>query len=382
MKTKFIPYGHQWIDDDDIKAVSESLKSDFITQGKKIDDFEKLISDYCHAKYAVAFSSGTSALHGAVHIAGITKGDEVITTPLTFIATGNSVLYNGGIVKFADIQTDTHNISPDEIKKQITQKTKAIIPVDFAGHPCELDEIKEIAIDNNLIVIEDACHALGAEYKNKKMGGLSDMTVFSFHPIKTITTGEGGMVLTNNDEYYHKLKSFRNHGLEKGKMCGLGYNYRITDFQCALGISQFKKLDKFLKRRKEIVSMYNDSFCNLENILIPCERPYVKSAHHLYVIQLLNINRRKVFDALRKENIGVQIHYIPIYHHPYYLKEFEPGMLGYQKNLCPNAELYYEHCLTLPLFPKMSDDDIEYIIEKVYHKVNYVNDIKRNRGLA
>ena len=362
---KTIPYGHQWIDEKDIKEVIKVLKSDWITQGPKIKEFEEALCKYTGAKYAVAVSSGTAALHIACLAAGIKEGDEVITTPITFVATANCILYCGGRPVFADIQEDTVNIDPDEIKKKITKMTKAIIPVHFAGHPCDLEEIYEIAKENNLIVIEDACHALGAEYKGSKIGSCkySDMTVFSFHPVKSITTGEGGAVLTNNKDLYEKLLLLRSHGITKDKrkfinkkeggwyyeMHELGFNYRITDFQCALGISQLKKLDKFIKRRREIVDIYNKELSEIDEIILPVERPYVKSSWHIYYIRLKNPQKRRfVFEKLQEKGIGVQVHYIPVYRQPYYQTNF-----GYKKGDYPKAEDYYHRSLTVPLYPKI-----------------------------
>lgn len=383
VRTNFLPYAQHWIDNKDIKAVSDVLKSDWLTQGPKIDEFEKIIAKYCKAKYAIAFSSGTAALHAASYAAGISKGDEAITTPITFASDGNCILFRGGKVKFADIKKDTYNIDPVKIKKQISSKTKAIIPVDYTGQPCDLDEIKKIAEKHNLTIIEDACHALGAEYKNKKIGGLSDLTVFSFHPAKHITTGEGGMVLTNNKEYFEKLTIFRTHGITKDpkklmkneggwyyEMQDLGYNYRITDFQCALGISQFKKLNKFVKRRREIVTRYNKAFNDLEEVTTPYEKKNVKSSYHLYMIKLnlehLTANRKTIFDALRAENIGVHVHYIPLHLQPYYKKQF-----GYKNKDYPIAENFYNRNLTLPIFPKMSNDDLDDVIEAVIKVIKH-----------
>jgi UDP-4-amino-4,6-dideoxy-N-acetyl-beta-L-altrosamine transaminase len=383
VRKEFLPYGHQWIDDDDIKAVSDVLKTDWITQGPKIAEFEKLIADYCNAKYAVAFSSGTAALHAAAFAAGISNGDEVITTPITFVADGNCVLFRRGKVKFADVKNNTYNIDPKKVRKQITSETKAIIPVDYTGQPYDIDEINDIAEEHNLIVIEDAAHAIGAEYKGKKAGGLTDLTIFSFHPVKNITTGEGGMVLTNDSDYYEKLKVFRTHGIIKDpekmqkneggwyyEMHHLGYNYRLTDFQCALGISQFKKLEKFIKIRRNIAARYNEAFSELKEIITPYEKRDVKSTYHLYMIQLnlemLKAGRKKIFDALRAENIGVHIHYIPVHLQPYYRKKF-----GYKKGDFPIAEEYYERAMTLPLFPKMNDKDVKDVINAVKKVIGY-----------
>lgn len=382
VRDKYLPYGCQWIDDEDIKEVVKVFEGDWITQGPRIKQFEKAIADFVGAKYAVAVSSGTAALHSACFAAGIEKGDEVITTPITFAASSNCILYLEGRPVFADIKEDTYNIDSQEIKKKITNKTKAIIPVDFAGHPADLDRICSIAKNYNLTVIEDASHALGAEYKDKKVGSVSDLTVFSFHPVKHITTGEGGIVVTDNEGFYEKLLLFRTHGIIKNRlklakdegpwyyeMQELGYNYRITDFQCALGISQLKKIDRFIKRRREIAQRYNEAFRSVKEIIIPYEKPGVKSAWHIYVIRLeldkLKTTRKEIFEALRAENIGVHVHYIPVYYHPYYQK------LGYQKGLCPKSEEYYERCITIPLFAKMLDEEIGEVITGVEKVISY-----------
>ena len=372
-KQSFIPYGHQWIDEDDIASVIAVFRSDWITQGRKVDEFEKKVAEYCEAKYAVAVSSGTAALHAACAVAGISKGDEAITTPITFPATANAVIFCQGKPVFADIMGETLTISPDEIRKKLSPKTKAILPVDFAGHPAELDEIRAIAEENGLVVIEDAAHAFGAKYKGHRIGSLSDMTIISFHPVKHITTGEGGMVLTNSQEYYEKLKIFRHHGITKGhskseawhyEIHNLGHNFRITDFQCALGISQMNKLDRFIQRRREIATKYNKAFAEMDGLITPVERNDVQAVYHLYVIQLrtekLKVGRGEFFNALRAGNIGVNVHYLPVHLHPYYQREF-----GYKKGDYPKAESYYDRALTLPIFPKMTDDNVEYIIDAV-----------------
>ncbi len=281
IRNTLLPYGHQSIDDADIASVVEVLKGDWITQGARVDEFERKVAEYCGARYAVAVSSGTAALHAACAVAGIAEGDEAITTPITFAATANAVVYCGGKPVFADIREDTLNIDPDEIRKRLSPRTKAILPVDFAGHPADLDEIKAIAEEKGLIIIEDACHALGAEYKGVKIGSLADMTVFSFHPVKHITTGEGGMILTDNHEFYEKLRIYRHHGIvrtnpDKGswyyEIDNPGHNFRITDFQCALGISQLQKLDGFIERRREIAARYNRAFTGMEEVITPVEK--------------------------------------------------------------------------------------------------------------
>lgn len=379
VRSNLLPYGHQWIDDEDIASVVRVLKTDWITQGPKVDEFERTVAEYCGAKYAVAVSSGTAALHAACSVAGISRGDEAITTPITFAATANSVIYCGGKPVFADIREDTLNIDVEEVQKKLSPRTKAILPVDFAGHPADLDEIRAIAKKRKIVVIEDACHALGAEYKGKRIGSLSDMTILSFHPVKHITTGEGGMVLTNNKGFYERLRVFRHHGITKNnqdkgpwhyEIHNPGYNFRITDFQCALGISQMKKLDSFVKRRREIAARYNQAFAGMKELVTPIEGENVKAAYHIYVIQLrtelLKVGRKELFEALRAEGIGVNVHYMPLHLHPYYQKEF-----GYKKGDYPNAERYYERAITLPIFPKMSDEDIDSVIQAVHKVIHY-----------
>ena len=376
VRNEFLPYGHQWIDDDDIASVVQVLKSDWITQGTKVDEFERNVAEYCGAKYAVAVSNGTAALHAACAVAGISQGDEAITTPITFAATANAVVYCGGKPVFADIREDTLNISTDEIRRRISPRTKAILPVDFAGHPADLDEVKAIAEQEGLIVIEDASHALGAEYKGRKIGSLANMTVLSFHPVKHITTGEGGMILTDSEEYYDKLRAFRHHGIVKDNLGkgpwhyeihNPGHNLRITDFQCALGISQLKKLNRFVEIRRQIAYKYNEEFAGMKEFVTPIESKDVKAAYHIYVIQLrselLKVGRKEVFEALRAENIGVNVHYMPIHLHPFYRNKF-----GYKPGDYPRAETYYDRAITLPIFPKMSDGDFNCVVEAL-HKV-------------
>lgn len=364
---KKIPYGHQWIDKKDIANVVKILKSDWLTQGPEIEKFEKAVARFCGAKYACAVSSGTAGLYIAYKAAGIKDGDEVITTPLTFAATSNMMALLGAKPVFVDIDPETLNINSEDIKTKINGKTKAIVPVDFAGHPCDYDKILKIAKENNLLVIEDACHALGAEYKGRKIGSISDLTVLSFHPVKHITTGEGGMVLTNNEELYKRLKLFRNHGIVKKPENGAWYyeieepsfNFRITDFQSALGNSQLKKLNQFIQKRRNIVKIYQKELRNVKSIKLPVEKDSVKHAWHLYPIQVSG-NRREIFDALQKNGIGCQVHYIPLHLHPFYKSKF-----GYKKGDFPKAENYYEKAITLPLFPAMTLSQISKVVKEV-----------------
>lgn len=383
---KYLPYGRQCVDDNDIDAVKKVLKGDWLTTGPKIEEFEEAVAGYCGAKYGVAVANGTAALHAACSAAGIKKGDEVITTPLTFAASANCVLYQEGIPVFADIDPSTYNISPAEIEKKITDRTKAIIPVDYTGQPVVMDKINDIADKYELIVIEDGCHAIGASYDGEKVGSLSEMTVFSFHPVKHITSGEGGMVVTDNEQLYDKLMQFRTHGITKDEtnfvnnshgpwyyeQQFLGYNYRMTDIQAALGLSQLKKLDKFIDRRQEIVCQYNEVFREFEEVITPYQHEKANSSWHLYVLQLdldkLSVGRKEVFKYLQKHNLGVNVHYIPVYYHPYYQKR------GYKKGICPVAEKIYERIITLPLFPAMKDKDVERVIKTVR---KYLKDLKK-----
>ncbi|WP_407393600.1 UDP-4-amino-4,6-dideoxy-N-acetyl-beta-L-altrosamine transaminase [Methanobrevibacter sp.] len=367
--SKFLPYGKQTIDDEDIEEVVKTLRSDFITQGPKIEEFEKDIAKYCGAKYAVAFNSGTSALHGAYFALGLEKGDEMITAPNTFVATANAGLYLGANVKFADIEKETGNI--DVSKIETSENTKLITPVHYSGNPVDLKEISAI---ENVKIIEDGAHALGAKYNGKKIGCLtySEMAMFSFHPVKHITTGEGGIIVTNNEEYFERLQLFRSHGITKSNLINeshgdwyyemqyLGFNYRITDIQCALGVSQLKKLDSFVKARRKIANTYNELFEGNPYFDVTIEKENRESAYHLYPILLkdnLVKNKKEIFAKLRANGLGVQVHYIPVYKQPYYQK------LGFKNDLCPVCEEFYAKEMSIPMYPTLTDEDIEFVNE-------------------
>jgi perosamine synthetase len=382
VRNSVIAYGKQSIDDEDVNKVIEVLKGDYLTTGPYVKEFEEKVAKYVGAEYAVAVSNGTAALHMACYAAGISEGDEVIVSPMTFAASANCVLYCGGKPVFVDIDPITYNLDPSVIEKYITDKTKAIIPVDFTGQSVDIDAIRKIADKHGLIIIEDGAHSLGSEYKGNKVGTIADMTEFSFHPVKPVTTGEGGLVVTNDEELYNKMILFRTHGITRDErmmenndgpwyyeQIDLGYNYRITDFQCALGSSQMKKLDSFIARRREIVAMYNKGFKDIEQVITPYEAEFSNSGWHIYVIRLdlekLNCARKEVFEALRAENIGVNVHYLPVYLHPYYQK------LGYEKGLCPNAEELYDNMITIPIHPSMNDNDVEDVIEAVKKVITY-----------
>lgn len=367
-----IPYSRQHIDEEDIQAVVEVLKSDWLTQGPKVAAFEKALAEYSGARFAVAVPNGTAALYLAYKAAGLEEGDEIITSPNTFVATGNMALVCGAKPVFCDIRTDTYNIDETKIESLITPKTKAIVPVHFAGHPCEMEEISRIAKKHNLPVIEDACHAIGAEYSGRKIGGLSDLTVFSFHPVKPITTGEGGAILTNNEDYYKKMLVLRTHGITKdpqkteaiGKwyyeMVDLGFNNRITDIQCALGLSQLKKLDKFQEKREAVANYYFDKLSGNENLTLPTKLAHIKHSWHLFPIRLKDSGKRRaLFDHLQTNGIGVQVHYIPVHFQPYYQK------LGYQTGAYPNAEAYYHSAISLPIYPDLTRKDQDFVIQKL-----------------
>ena len=379
-----IYYGRQWIDEDDIKAVEEVLRSDYLTCGPMVTQLERNLEEYTGAKHAVAVSNGTAALHCACMAAGIGVGDEVITTPITFAASANCALYCGAKPVFADIDKETYNIDPDSIEKCITDKTKAIVAVDFTGQAVDYERIRKICDKYNLVFIEDAAHSLATEYDGKRVGSLADMTTFSFHPVKTVTGGEGGAILTNNDEYYTKLVLAHAHGIthedelmeeapHEGpwyyEQISLGYNYRITDIQAALIVSQMKKLDSFASRRKAIVARYNEAFNELDGIIVQKEIEKSDTCRHLYIIRLdfdkLSCTRREFFDAMSAENVQCQIHYVPVYWFPYYKH------LGYERGLCPVAEEIHKGIISIPLYPKMSDEDVQDVINAVKKVANY-----------
>jgi len=425
-----IPYGRQCIDEDDIQAVVEVLRSDWLTTGPKVAQFEEAVAQFVGAKYAVAVSSGTAALHAAMYAIGIGPGDEVILPPMTFVATANSVVFQGGTPVFADVDPDTLLIDPDEVEGKITPQTKAIIAVDYAGQPCDYDALRDIADKHGLILIADACHALGAEYKGKRVGALTDFTVFSFHPVKHITTGEGGMITTDKPDLADRMRLFRNHGITRNpdkftvhrspfttpqrttdngqrttslcyyEMLDLGYNYRITDIQCALGISQLQKLPRFLERRRTIAALYDKALSDIPGIeplglradVLPAKQAALTSvlssisssscsmlhapcsmpsyhAYHLYVVKIdfkrLGIDRTMLFTSLREKGIAINVHYIPVYLHPFYRNKFNTG-----PGLCKAAEAAYEQIISLPMFPGMTNEDVEEVITSVIESVN------------
>lgn len=378
-----IYYGHQYIDEADIQAVVDVLRSDYLTCGPKIAELEKKLCDITGAKYAVVCSNGTAGLHMAALAAGIGAGDEVITTPITFAASANCALYCGARPVFADINPETYNIDPASVEKCITDKTRAVVAVDYTGQSVDLEPLLKLCREKNLVLIEDGAHVIGTTYQGKKNGSIADMTMFSFHPVKTVTAGEGGAILTNSEEYYRKLLLYRAHGITRDEtlmehsadgpwyyeQLVLGYNYRMTDMQAALLISQLDKLDLFSRRRKEIVARYNEAFAKLPGIVIQKEIPESDTTRHLYILRIkpeaFSIDRRQFFDALEAENVCCNVHYIPTYYFPYYEK------LGYRKGLCPNAEKLYEEIITLPLYYAMTDEDVESVIKAVEKIAGY-----------
>jgi UDP-4-amino-4,6-dideoxy-N-acetyl-beta-L-altrosamine transaminase len=382
VRSSLLPYGRQSIDEDDIRAVVDTLRSDWLTTGPKVEEFEEAFASYVGARFAVSFSSGTAALHGAAFAAGLEPGKEAITSPMTFAATANCVLYLGARPVFADVTSDTLNLDPGLVAAKMTPNTRAIFPVDYAGHPADLDPILRLAEDRGLIVIEDASHALGAQYKRRRVGSISHMTTFSFHPVKHLTTAEGGMVATNRPDLAETLRRFRNHGISSDarqrqssgqwfyEMVLLGFNYRLPDMACALGMSQLARLEANLLRRRKIADMYNAAFTGLPGVIIPSVREAVLPAWHLYPIRLERAQfahgRAEFFRALRAENIGVNVHYIPVHMHPYYREKF-----GYKGGEFPVAEEAYERLISLPMFHGMSDqdaDDVIHAVSKIAHR--------------
>lgn len=387
VRSEKIYYGRQCIDENDIAAVCATLRSDYITCGPKVDMVEQKLCEITGAKHAVVMTNGTSALYAACFIAGIGSGDEVITTPLTFMASANCALYCGAKPVFADVNPDTYNIDPKSIREHITEKTKAIVAVDYTGQVVEVDEIRKICDEFHLIFIEDAAHSIGSRYNGTPVGSLADITCFSFHPVKTVTAGEGGALLTNNDEYARKALLFRSHGIERDharfmakpdednsgewyyEQQFLGVNYRMTDFQAALLGSQLNKLDRFAERRKEIVRKYNQAFENIPEIIVQAEIPESDTCRHLYIIQLdldkLSCTRGQFFEAMSAENVQCQVHYIPVYWSPLYRE------LGYNKGLCPIAEKIYGGIMSIPCYPALTDEEVDSVVAAVEKVVSH-----------
>lgn len=376
-------YGHQFIDEDDIQAVVDVLKSDYLTCGPKIGELEEKLCEVTGAKYAVVCSNGTAALHIACLAAGVMPGDEVITTPITFAASANCALYCGAKPVFADINENTYNIDPAHVEKLTTERTKAVVAVDFTGQSVELDRLLAHCREHNLVLIEDGAHVIGTSYKGRMNGSIADMTTMSFHPVKTVTGGEGGAVLTNSKEYYEKLLLYRAHGITRDpklmehepdgpwyyEQIALGMNYRMTDMQAALIISQLNKLPRFMERRKAIVKAYNEAFSRLPQLFVQQEIPESDTTRHLYILRIrpekLTIDRKQFFEALAAENICCNVHYIPTYYFPYYER------LGYKRGLCPKAEKLYAEEISLPLYYAMTDQDVEDVIRAVTRIAEY-----------
>lgn len=383
VREKPISYGRHCIEQDDIDAVVETLRGDWLTCGSRIAEAEKELCRITGAKYAVLVANGTAALHIAAMAAGFGEDDEVVVSAITFAASANCVLYCGGRPVFADIKPDTYNINPASVRSLITPRTRGVIAVDFTGQAVEHDEIRAICQEHNLILIEDAAHAIGTKYKGQPVGSLADMTCFSFHPVKTVTSGEGGAVTTNDERLYRKLLHLRAHGITRlqeemvhptdapwyNEQVELGYNYRMTDFQAALLGSQLKKLDRFSARRKEIARIYDEAFAEMPELFVQREIPESDTTRHLYILRLnldrLNCDRRQFFDALYAENTCPQVHYLPVYWHSYYEK------LGYEKGLCPEAERFYEEVMSIPFYPAMTDEDVQNVLHAVRKVVAY-----------
>jgi perosamine synthetase len=393
VRERLLPYGHQSIDDADIGAVTEVLRSDWLTTGPKVREFERAFAAATGAGEAVAVSSGTAALHGAMHVLGIGAGDEVIVPAMTFAASANCIAYQGGTPIFVDVDADALLIDPRDVEAKITSRTRAIVAVDYAGQPCDYDALKKIAQRNGLALVADACHSLGGSYKGRPVGSLADLNIFSLHPVKTLTTGEGGMITSASFETAHALRRFRNHGITSDhfqreqigswlyEMVELGFNYRLSDIQCALGLSQLVKLPKWVARRRAIARRYDDAFAELCGVTPLRVSAGVEHGFHLYVIQLdaryLSADRARIFAALRAENIGVNVHYLPVHLHPYYRETFatRPG-------LCPNTEAAYERIVSLPIFPAMSDADVDDVIEAVWKVISAYASESRTAAVA
>jgi len=369
VRQTMLPYGRHWLDDD-VAAVVEVLGSDWLTTGPKVAEFERAFADFVGAREAVAVSSGTAALHAAMYALGIGPGDEVIVPAMTFAASANCVVFQGGTPLFADADPETLLLDPAQVEAKITSRTKAIIAVDYTGQPCDYDTLQAIAGRHGLALVADACHALGGSYKGQRVGTLADLNTFSLHPVKHITAGEGGVITTDDPALARRMRVFRNHGItsdhrqreQQGswfyEMVDLGYNYRLTDFQCALGMNQLRKLPSWVVRRQVIAGRYDAAFAEIPAVELLGVLAEVSHAYHLYVVRLkpdqLEGDRATIFRALRAEGIGVNVHYLPVHLHPFYRERFGTG-----QGLCPVAEAAYEEIISLPIFPRMSDADVE-----------------------
>jgi UDP-4-amino-4,6-dideoxy-N-acetyl-beta-L-altrosamine transaminase len=366
-----LPYGRQWIDEDDIAAVVDVLRSDYVTTGPVVQRFEQALSEYVGVRRAVAVNSGTAALHAAYFAAGLGRGDQIITSPITFAATANAALYLGASVRFVDVEPDTGNIDPARIEEAITGQTRLIVPIDFAGHPADYEGVGRIARRHGLMVVADSAHSLGATARGRRSGALADASAASFHPVKPITTAEGGAVLTDHLDLADRAARFREHGIVRDaqhtlapegpwwyEMHDLGFNYRLSDIHGALGLSQLRKLDQFIARRRQIADIYSQALAGIDRLQLPAVRDNVEPGWHLYVVRVVDTAlRRPLVQALRAAGVRVQVHYIPVHYHPYYQR------LGYERGTCPVAEDFYSRALSLPMFPAMTDDDVQRVIE-------------------
>ena len=384
VRTDMLPYGRHDINDQDIKSIINVLKSNWLTTGPMVQDFESALLEKTDSKYAVAVSSGTAALHAAMFALGIGPGDEVIVPAITFVATANSILYLGAKPIFVDVNENSLLIDVDKIENSISTKTKAIIVVDYAGQPCDYDSIRTICKEKGIALISDSCHALGAEYKSSKIGTISDMSTFSFHPVKHITTGEGGAITTNDKDLADQMRIFRNHGISKDlhvrtrdvehyyEAISLGFNYRLSDIQCSLGITQLSRLEDSVSKRQNIAFKYDEIFNQIHRVSQLSISDDISHAYHLYVIKLkledTDATRDDIFKALRAENIGVNVHYLPVYLHPLYKN------LNYKKGICPIAEDVYQNIISLPIFPNMNDDDINDVLSAVNKVMGSINE--------
>ena len=373
-RATLLPYGRQCVDEEDIAAVVAVLRSDWLTTGPMVEQFERAFADFTGCAHAVAVANGTAALHAAMAALGVGPGDEVIVPAITFVASANCVVYQGGTPVFADVEADTLLIDPADVERKITPRTKAIIAVDYAGQPCDYEALRAIAAGRRLPLVADACHALGGAWCGQPVGSLADLSTFSLHPVKPITSGEGGVVVTHDVELAARLRTFRNHGIatdfrqreKQGswayEMVQLGYNYRLSDIQCALAASQLRKLPGWIIRRQEIAALYDAAFSSARTLRPLAVRAGASHGYHLYVIRLADgMDRTACFQALRAEKIGVNVHYAPVHLHPFHRERFGTG-----PGLCPIAEAASQQILSLPIFPTMTDDDVQSVIDAVF----------------